>query len=362
MCNLNNFTKVTQADPPTFFAILRENYEAAAAKMGSITYCFRIAGYTVRIAFAGPALVAPLLPALAHLTIPDVAMPDLTLCLWDGMSTGFQPPRAWTPADVDLRGEVRPLSNEQILTTIQMDVNAVSVLDQSRALGFYWIDSACSLRAYERAAPLKVLLHWWLRTRGLSMIHAGAVGLNDGAVLIVGKTGAGKSTTTLACFAAGMAYLSDDRCLLTLEPEPQAYCLYNTAKLHPAQMARFPRLLATVTNPHETREEKALIYLQQFAPQQLALCLPIRAILLAKVAGTTTTTLAPVSRMAVLRDFVTSTLVYQPGAAQDEVNMMTALVRQAPCYQINLGSDLAGIPPVIAQAIAHGHIEAGAAQ
>jgi len=348
-------------EPLAFCATVQENYQAAAAKMGSITYCLRIAGYTVRIAFAGPALVAPLMSALAHLAIPDVARPDLTLCLWDGLSTGFQPPRPWTADDVDLRGEVRPLSNEQILTTIQRDVNALSVLDQSGALGFYWIDGACSLRAYERAAPLKVLLHWWLRTRGLSMIHAGAVGLHDGAVLIVGKTGAGKSTTTLACLDAGMRYLSDDRCLLGLGVEPQAYCIYNTAKLHHAQMARFPNLRSSVTNPQESgpqesglqesSEEKALLYVHAFAPQQLAYQLPIRAILLAKIAGTTATSLAPVSRMQVLRDFSTSTLVYQPDAAQTEVAMMAELVRRVPCYQINLGSKLAGIPSVVAEAI-----------
>lgn len=341
----------TRGEPRALFDQYAAAYAAALVATGCMTHCYRIAGYTVRLAFAGPALVSLLTPALAHLACPDEDMPDLTLCLWDGRSTGIKPPQPWTTAVVGLRGELPHWSDDAILTAIQPDVKAVSLLDRSQAVGFYWIDSPCSLRAYERAAPLKVLLHWWLRTRCLTLIHAGAVGNADGAVLIVGKSGAGKSTTTLACLDAGLRYLSDDRCLLGLAPIPQAYCIYNSAKLHPAQMERFPTWRAHVDNPEESATEKALLYLQQLAPWQLALHLPIRALLLANVAGTRQTTLAPISRMRLLRDFVTSTLVYQPGAVQAEVAMMTTLVRQTPCYQLNLGRDLAGIPPVVEEAI-----------
>lgn len=345
---------LSQPDAHALVACFRDAYRAAVAQTAYLIHTYHIAGYTVRLAFAGPALIPLLTPALAHLACSNELTPDLTLYLWDGASTGVEPPRPWSRAEIELRGEVPTWSNDAILTALQTDVNAVSILDRRSAVGFYWIDSPASLRAYEQAAPLKVLLHWWLRARGLTMIHAGAVGNANGAVLIVGKTGAGKSTTTLTCLNAGLHYLSDDRCLLSLDPVPQAYCVYNSAKLHLQQMARFPTLLAQVNNLAAATTEKALIYLQQFAPQQIAPCLPIRAILLAKVAGTTTTSLEPVSRMALLRDFITSTLVYQPGAVQTEVHMMTELVRRVPCYQINLGSDFAGIAPVIAQAIAVG--------
>lgn len=350
--------KLAPALPPVdahaLFEQFSDAYGAALAKTDCSIHSYRIAGYTVRLAFAGTVLVPLLTPAFAHLACSNAVAPDLTLYLWDGASTGVEPPRPWSGQEIDLRGEVPTWSNADLLTAIQPDVNAISMLDHRRALGFYWIDHPGSLRAYEQAAPLKVLLHWWLRERGLTMIHAGAVGNADGAVLIVGKTGAGKSTTTLACLNAGLHYLADDRCLLGLEPIPQAYCLYNSAKLHLAQMERFPSLLAQVNNLDAATTEKALIYLHHFAPQQIAPGLPIRAMLLAKVAGTTTTTLTPISRMAVLRDFVTSTLVYQPGALQAEVHRMTELVRQVPCYQINLGSDLAGIAPVVVQAIERG--------
>ncbi len=110
--------------------------------------------------------------------------------------------------------------------------------------------------------------------------------------------------------------------------------------------------MQAVANPHKLSREKALVYVNDYAPQQIVHPLPVRAILLANVAGTQATSLAPVSRMQVLREFTTSTLVYQPGAGPAEVGMMAELVRRVPCYQINLGSDLAGIPCVIQKLLA----------
>jgi len=335
----------------TLFEQVSAACATALAKTSSQCYYYQLAGYTIQLIFAGPALVPFLTPALDHLACPPVLQPHLTLYLWDEESTGVAAPRPWSDQEVELRGMVPTWCNDEILTAIQLDVNAVSTLNRRQGVGFYWIDSPASLRAYEQAAPLKVLLHWWLREHGLIMIHAGVVGNAEGAVLIVGKTGAGKSTTTLTCFNAGLTYLADDRCLLALDPVPQAYCVYNSAKLHLGQMERFPHLLAQVNNWEAAAAEKALIYLQHFAPQQLALSLPIRAILLANITGTPTTTLAPVARMAVLRDFVTSSVVYQPDAVQAEVHMMTELVRRLPCYQLNLGTNFAGIAPVIVEAI-----------
>jgi hypothetical protein len=339
-------------NPLTFFHQLQEAYRSAVVQSDLVVRYYQVAGYKVELYFAGSALPPLLTPALAHLAIPKVSQPDLRLYLWDSESTGVQPPPCpWRPEQVDLRGEVPTFSDERFLTAIQIDVNAVSILDRRHNVGIYWIDQLDSLRAYERAAPLKVLLHWWLRDRSLPMIHAGAVGTQDGAVLLVGKTGAGKSTTALACLSAGLRFISDDRCLLRLDPEPQVLCIYNSAKLHLAQMEHFPHLIPSISNLYRTEEEKALVHVYDFAPQQVVHQLPIRAILLANVAGTAATTFSPVSRMAVLRDFTTSTLVYQPGAAQAEVQMMAELVRRVPCYQIDLGSDLAGIPQAIEKLI-----------
>jgi hypothetical protein len=183
------------------------------------------------------------------------------------------------------------------------------------------------------------------------MIHCGAVGTAAGGALLVGHTGSGKSTSALACLSAGMRYVTDDRCILSLDPEPRALCIYDSAKLWPDQMRRFPHLLGAISNPSQLESEKALVFVKRSRPAQLAMELPIRVVLLARIADQPRTTLTPTTPVRVLRDLVPSTLIYQPGAAHDEVRAMAQLVRRVPCQQINLGRELERIPEMIARAI-----------
>ena len=204
MTNLSLYPVLPQIELYALFDLFCDLYSAAQAKLGSSIYSYSIADFTVSLVFASPAPVPLLTPALVPLASSNEAAPHLTFYLQDDASTPVEPSQSWTQADIDLHREVPTFSNEQLLTAIQPDISAVSVLNRSRAVGFYWIDSSCSLRTYERAAPLKVLLHWWLRERSLAMIHAGAVGTEAGSVLFVSGTGAGKFTTTLAYLNAGL--------------------------------------------------------------------------------------------------------------------------------------------------------------
>ncbi len=53
-----------------------------------------------------------------------------------------------------------------------------------------------------------------LRTIGVFALHAGAVCNDEGALVLLGESGAGKSTTTTAMVSAGYGYLGDDEVLL----------------------------------------------------------------------------------------------------------------------------------------------------
>ena len=70
-----------------------------------------------------------------------------------------------------------------------------------------------------------------MEASGRQLVHAAAVGTDEGALLITGRGGVGKSTTALACLEAGMQFLGDDYVVVGLDPEPQVYRLYGSAKL-----------------------------------------------------------------------------------------------------------------------------------
>ena len=102
--------------------------------------------------------------------------------------------------------------------------------DRSSRHGYFWVEDAGQLSIYERAAPLQTLFHWALREFGWQVVHAAGVGTEAGGVLLIGATGAGKSTTALSCLAGdGLRLLSDDKCLARLDPTPQAFAAYAPA-------------------------------------------------------------------------------------------------------------------------------------
>ncbi|HMR66091.1 MAG TPA: hypothetical protein PKE64_18940 [Anaerolineae bacterium] len=339
--------------PQAFWQALNHAFEQAISLTGSMERTYSLAGYRVRLRFAGPALLPVLTPALDHLQTTNAGPPpDLTIALWDSATTGIPFPARLPPlTEIGRRGELPAYSDDRFLAAAQTDIRALSLLDRVENQALYWTAASAVLPVFERAAPLKIILHWWLRERRLPLIHAGAVGAEAGGVLLVGGTGTGKSTSTLACLSAGLQYISDDRCLLALEPEPRALCVYNAAKLRPEQMQRFPHLLPAVRANNLPDEEKHIIFVHQYAPEQLATALPVRALLLARLAHRPETTWHPVSPARVWRELSTSSLVYQPGMAHAELELMAELVRRLPCYQLNLGTELGEIPPVIAQVI-----------
>ena len=92
--------------------------------------------------------------------------------------------------------------------------------------------SACP--EWNCSTPLRHILHLALATRGVQFVHAGAVGRPDGGVIIVGRSGSGKSTSTLSTLGSDLLYAGDDYVGVSLNPDgggPYVHSLYGCGKL-----------------------------------------------------------------------------------------------------------------------------------
>lgn len=87
-----------------------------------------------------------------------------------------------------------------------------------------------------------------MEKNGCQLLHAAAIGTEEGAVLITGKGGIGKSTTALSCLQSGPYYFADNYLIVRLEPEPLVYSLYCTAKLNADHVKNFPEFFKLVQN------------------------------------------------------------------------------------------------------------------
>jgi hypothetical protein len=333
-------------------AIDRAFAEAVRAAGGPIERAYRIGGHAVRLRFAGPALVPRLTPALEHLRDEFSEVAALTVGLWDTASTGTRMPSPpWSPDDLLPRSEVRGFSTAQVRTAYDPASGTVTMLNCERSSGMFWARSARDVAYYESGAPLRALFHWWMSARELQCVHAAAVGDGRGAVLLVGRGGAGKSSTALACLEAGLTYLGDDYCLLQTSGRPYVHSLYSSAKVSPQDLWRVPPLAPLVSNADRMDTEKALLFLHQHRGSQIATGLPLKAVLVIRVTGGEETRLVRASGAAALFGLAPSTLFQlQPSGAAALTSMATA-VREVPCYYLDVGTVRAKIPHVVLGAL-----------
>jgi hypothetical protein len=338
-----------QASGLTFFDAVYQVYQKATVRSGgAIDRFYRIAGFPVRLSFAGQALLLPITRALAHLTINPVPTPALSICLWDSASThtGLGP-LPWHAEDYLEDGETRGFANHRFSTTYQADAHVLNILDHARNLGIYVTKSARGLPYYEIGHPLRVLLHTWTTNQGMVPVHAGAVGLPNGGVLLIGKGGTGKSNAALACLQSDLCYASDDFCLLATEPTLTVHSLYSSGKIHPADLQRLPHLAPMISNRDHLDSEKALFFLNEHVPEKILPSFPIQAMVIPRVRQGTKTSLQIASPAAALQALAPSTIRLSPHTAPETFHKLARIVRQVPAFYLHLGSDPRQVPEVI---------------
>jgi len=343
-----------------FFEKTYHIFQKAEHAAGSEERTYNICGKSVKLRFAGTGLCPFITPALEHLSTQSDEMPSLTICIWDDVSTHTQmPPPPWLGLTVrgseghfkgfyTRRGDVRGFSDTRIYTSYNWDANALSVLDKQRGLALYWTYNAHRLPSYESSAPLRTIFHWWMNQFGFQFVHSGAIGYLQGGVLLAGKGGSGKSTTALTCLNSELLYVSDDYCLISIDPEPYVFCIYSSAKLNADNIQRVPHVLSAISNLDRIDSEKAVFFLYPFISKKIVQGFPIRAILLPGIAGETETKLRTAPPMEALKALALSTMSQLAGAGKESLQIMHRLVHLVPCYHLELGTDLTRIPDVIA--------------
>ena len=187
----------------------------------------------------------------------DDEKPDLTICLWDSVSsnTNMVPP-PWKRDRYTDRGDIWGYCSSKIKTAFHWAEFALNMLDLGTNTGLFWMEHTQGLPFWVNASPLRTLLHWWMEKKKCQLVHAAAVGTKNGAVLVTGKGGIGKSTTALSCLKSGFFYLGDDFVVTRLRPEPLVYSLYSTAKLDADQRKELSEISRLISNPEDRKMKK----------------------------------------------------------------------------------------------------------
>lgn len=349
----------------SYFELAYNNFLEATQNTGIIDRFYSVADYNIRLRFAGKALLPHISPALEHLAIKQVSIPSLTICLWDSTTTNIQiPPFPWNkhPAITSKRNQDKEentnpviyFKSKSIQGAYRIGTNTLSMFDAEQNLALFWVPDASQLHYYENSTPMRSIFQWWATGKGLQLVHAGAVGkLNEG-VLLVGTSGSGKSCTALSCLHSELTCAGDDHVLLSTDPVPYAYSLYNVCRLNVNDIERFPGLTSAIIDPAHTGTDKALVFLNNYYPGKVSKGFRVRAIVLPQVTDITKTRLKRVSSAIGLKALAPSTIIQLPGAGEQDLRWMAKFVRQVPSYILELGEDTDKIPSVILSLIALG--------
>jgi hypothetical protein len=100
----------------------------------------------------------------------------------------------------------------------------------------------------------------------------------------------------------------------------------------------------------EEREEKAVAFVDH-TPGGVVGSLPLKMVIVPRISGKVSTTVSELSAGGAFLALAPSTIIQMPGSRHDEFGAMGDLVRQIPAAGLDLGSDLASIPPVITDLI-----------
>jgi hypothetical protein len=309
--------------------------------------CVRIGGHVIELRFATPGLLPCIMPAFAHLAVDLASEPELVVDIWDGASTAAGAPPM---PDVDPEspaGAFYFFEDPPMRGVFQPGMRALSVLDHGTDRAWYFVDHPATLPYWERAAPIRQILHWWMATRGHQQVHSGAVGLPDGGLLLVGKGGSGKSTTSLVSLTSQLRYAGDDYAMVSLAPQPWVHSLYSSGKVHPDNLTRVPHLLPALSNAEHLATEKGVVFVDQHFPDHMIGGFPLRAIVMPTITGRPDTRVVATSRAAALAALAPSTVFQLHTAGAEALQYMARLVREVPAYVLELGADVNDIPAVL---------------
>ncbi len=309
-----------------------------------------IAGLNIRVRLSTRYLAESALRALAHHAAADgsAPAPDLTVLVLDRDVPG-NPLRDLFPAATSappMGDRVERWSYEGAAGRglLHEGFRTLFLWDREHARAAVWLGEGGELPYHLVALPLLPILSWVFAARGFAVVHAAAVATASGALLIGGKSGTGKSTTSLACLNAGLGFLGDDMCVIETGDSgdrPIVHSLFCSAKLDAPDTARFPALEPALAHGSGPGWEKSVYLFDRHFERGVVRAAPLAGVAIPRRDAGSAVLLSP--RQGFLA-MAPNTAFQLPGAAQASIAGVKEIVSKVPVHSVGVGETITAIP------------------
>ena len=293
------------SDPDNFFNTIEKSFLSALQRSEKNEKYFNIASHNIKTSFAGPELIPYCIPAINHLAIGKTNNISLTISVWDSESTKINLPfDLWkeyssTNTDKNISSEgpehIRNYFHQKNIKGVYHGkTKALSLFDEKTNKAIIWYNSKDSIPYLSTSSPFREIFHWWSLRMGLLLVHASAVGYQNKGVLIVGKSGSGKSNTALSSINSHLRFAGDDHVIIDTNLPLKLYSLYNSFKLKKTDTWKYLELVKSINKRDYNKNEKSIFFMDQLAHEKIITSFNLKTILLPKITKIKSPRLYPV--------------------------------------------------------------------
>ncbi|MAY61711.1 MAG: serine kinase [Rhizobiales bacterium] len=227
------------------------------------------------------------------------------------------------------------------------DAPSWQFFDPESATGVFCLPDPTGIPPWETGSPLRLFLHWAHARNGRRLTHAAAVGVEGAGALLAGASGSGKSGTALACLLHGLRCAGDDYVVVEAGEDVIAHAAFRIFKQDAGGLQRAGLDVTKggwgVTNWHGKYEFDAM----KLSPSGFARRMPVRAILMPRIAHLPRTRIEPVDPTAAALALAPSAVFQLPGDADEGFRFFSGLARRLPAYRVLLSENPAEIAETI---------------
>lgn len=319
--------------------------DALATKRRAAPSFFRFGELAIAVRILGPEPLQRLLAMIAS-RAADPVQDAVVLDVIGGSAPDLE---GLLPAP-ELRGRTVLRANEDLYYLWLDEAGGyVTAIDRRAGRGLVWFTKPDRIASWHIARPFMHAIKGAALRTSWTPVHAASVARQDGAVLIVGQSGAGKTSIAMTCAAQGWDYLGDDAVMVRADPARVA-SLYSSARLRQDTFQRYPDAMrACLGISDDAGELKAEVDMALLRP--LAAEAEIKAIVVPQPTDWAKFRLAPMGRADTLRKLMEATRQSMLGDEAVAFAKLATLVSRVPCYALTASGDPSTLSDGLAQLI-----------